>query len=210
LEQTRKEISGIRLWAPLIPYVTIGTGLLILHNVWIAIVSYHLCMGAILLLTKSKFPSKPVPKTRNYKILVVAAFLGGAGGLLLYLLWPLLGIPRTINLYFQQIGLDQAVWPYFIAYFVLINPWLEENYWRGYLGSYSRRITLNDVLFSGYHLIVLAGKINTIWLISVFVILILGSWFWRQANGWSHGLAPSIISHVVADASIIGIIYFMT
>jgi membrane protease YdiL (CAAX protease family) len=167
-------------------------------------------MAVILILNRRQLFLKPIPERRDFKILILMVFLGGAGGLLLYLLWPLLGIPGTINMFLQQIGLTQAVWPYFIAYFILFNPWLEEFYWRGYLSRQSKRITLNDVLFSGYHLIVMAGKINTVWLIIVFVILILASWFWRLVNTRTQGLAPSLISHIVADASIIFTIYFMT
>jgi hypothetical protein len=209
LEYSRTEIDR-RILAPLIPYVTIGIGLLVLHNAWIAIVSYHLSMAVILILNRRVFALKPILPGCHFKIMILMAFLGGMGGLLLYLLWPLLGISSDINLYFQDIGLAPSVWPYFIAYFILINPWLEEVYWRGYLGSGSKWITVNDVLFSGYHLIVMAGKLNFVWLIIVLPVLILGAWFWRQANIRAKGIAPSIISHLAADSSIICTIYFMT
>jgi hypothetical protein len=210
LEQTRRAISDKRSWAPLIPYLTIGIGLLIIHNAWTAIVSYHLSMVTILLFTGRRFSFKNIIGSSNYKIIIATAILGVAGGLLLYFLWPLLGIPEGISLYLQQIGLTAAIWPYFIAYFVLINPWLEECYWRGYLGSNTKKIILNDLLFSGYHIIVLAGIMNVIWLIVIFIVLSSGAWFWRQANRWNQGLSASIVSHLVADASIICIIYFMT
>jgi len=126
------------------------------------------------------------------------------------LLWPLLAIPKDISLYLQNIGLTSSMWPYFLVYFILVNPWLEECYWRGYLGSNSQNITLHDLLFSGYHIIVLAGKIDIIWLVIIFFILSLGAWFWRQANRWNQGISASIISHIVADASVILTIYFLT
>jgi hypothetical protein len=123
-----------------------------------------------------------------------SARLGLAGGLFLYLLWPSIGIPEDINAYLQNIGLTKERWPYFIAYFLLINPWLEEYYWRGYLGSYSKRVVIEDVLFSGYHVMVLAGKIEIIWLIAILIVLSLIAWLWRQANRWSRGLLPSLMS----------------
>jgi hypothetical protein len=199
-----------RIWAPLLPYIVIGIGLLVLHNAWITILSYHLGMILILMFSEGRVSLRTIYENGNYKILVGSAVLGGTGGLLLYLLWPLLGIPVDIDLYLQKIGLTTAVWPYFIAYYILINPWLEEYYWRSYLGSNSKRITLNDLLFSGYHILVLAGKINVIWLITVFILLSLAGWFWRQVNRRNRGLAPSIISHIAADASVILTIYFMT
>jgi hypothetical protein len=203
-------MSDKRTWAPLIPYITIGIGLLVLHNAWIAILGYHLGMVIILLWAGEKISFSQIRESRNYKILIFASLLGVSGGLLLFLLWPLLSIPRDINLYLQNIGLTATVWPYFIAYFILINPWLEEIYWRGYLGANSKRIILNDLLFSGYHVVVLAEKINIVWLITMFIVLSLGAWFWRQGNRWNQGLSASIVSHVAADISVILTIYFMT
>jgi hypothetical protein len=199
-----------RIWFSFLPYITVGAGLLLLKNAWIALLSYHLGMIIILLLAREKISFPPSLARRNFKILPGLAVLGGAGGLLLFFLWPLLGVPETTHLYLRNIGLGSATWPYFIAYFVLVNGWLEEFYWRGYLGSNSKRITLNDLLFSGYHLIVLAGRIDPIWLITLFIVLSLGAWFWRQANRWNQGIAASVISHTIADASVILVIYFMT
>jgi membrane protease YdiL (CAAX protease family) len=207
---TINSIPYQRIWVPLIPYITIGAGLLLLHNAWIAIVSYHLCLIIILLLAREKISFTQILSSGSYKILITTAVLGGAGGFLLFLLWPILGVPNTINLYLQNIGLNAATWPYFIAYFILVNAWVEEFYWRGHLGSNSKKVTLNDLLFSGYHLIVLAGKIDIIWLIIVFIVLSLGAWFWRQANRWNRGISASIISHIMADVSVIITIYFMT
>jgi hypothetical protein len=199
-----------RIWAPVIPYVVIGIGLLVFRNAWITIVGYHLSMEIILFFGGSKFSFKQIHKSRNYRIILATAVIGGTGGLLLLFLWPLLSIPKDINSYLQNIGLTPVMWPYFITYFVLINPWLEEYYWRGYLGSGSKQIILNDLLFSGYHVLVLVGKIDGIWLIIVFLVLSLVAWFWRQANRWTEGLTASIISHITADASVILTIYFMT
>jgi hypothetical protein len=199
-----------RIWAPLVPYITIGIGLLILHNAWIAILSYHLAMAAILLFAGRRFSFRDVFKSSNYKIIIVTVIPGLAGGFLLYILWPWLAIPGDINLYLQSIGLTSTMWPYFIAYFIVINPWIEEYYWRDYLGSNSKRLILNDLFFSGYHVLVLAAKIEVIWLITAFVILSMGAWFWRQAMRWNQGLMAAITSHIVADVSVILTIYFMT
>jgi uncharacterized protein len=202
--------SNKRILAPLVPYITVGVGLLVLHNAWIAILAYHLCVAIILFFVRRQSSFTQIHERNNYKILIVTFVLGIAGGLLLYLLWPLLSVSRDINLYLQNIGLSSATWPYFIAYFILINPWLEESYWRGYLCGNSKKITLNDALFSGYHIIVLAGKMDIIWLVIIFIILSLGAWFWRQANRWNQGIAASIVSHIAADVSVILAIYFLT
>ena len=136
--------------------------------------------------------------------------IGACGGLLLYLLWPLLSIPPDINIQLQNIGLTAATWPYFILYFILVNPWIEEYYWRGYLGSESKYILPVDLFFAGYHVMVLAGKVDFIWLIAVFATLSFAAWLWRQANRISLGLLPSLASHMAADITIIFTIYWLT
>jgi uncharacterized protein len=209
LERTNTPISIKSVGAGLVPYVTLGIGLFLLHNAWVALLGYHLGMIIILFLDKKLLTVKSLFQNSNRKILIINAVLGGAAGLLIYLMWPFLGLSGNITPFIQSIGLTPAIFPYFMAYFVLINPWLEELYWRGYLGSNSKRLTLHDLLFAGYHIMVLAGQIEIIWLVTVFIILSLTAWFWRQSDRWSQGLATSVISHLVADASIIWVVYIM-
>jgi hypothetical protein len=196
--------------APLVPYITVGIGLLVFHNAWIAIISYHLCMILILLLAGTGRPLRDFFKTTNVRVSLTAIGLGAAGGTLLYLLWPLLAVPVDISLYLENIGLTQFSWPLFLAYHILVNPWIEEYYWRGYLGSDLKRIVINDLFFSGYHILILAGKMDLLWLIACFIILSGTAWFWRQATRLSQGLLSSTASHLAADLTVMLAIYIMT
>lgn len=194
---------------PLVPYVTLGPGLFIFHNAWIAIISYHLGMIAVVLLSRERVPVKILLRSNNYMFPLIISLGGACGGILLYLLWPLLSIPPDINLQLQNIGLTREVWPFFLVYFILLNPGIEEYYWRGFLTSDSKYLIPNDLFFSGYHVMVLAGKVGFIWLIAVFAILILAAWAWRQFNRASRGLLPSLASHLAADITIIFTIYWL-
>jgi membrane protease YdiL (CAAX protease family) len=198
------------LLLPIVPYITVGIGLLVFHNAWLAILSYHACMVAAILISRKGTNIKRALSCKKCWILFITAFTGASGGILLYILWPLLSVPDDINLYVRSVGLNEQTWPVFLAYFVLINPWIEEYYWRGYLSSSSRRITVNDLLFSGYHLLVLAGHIGTIWLLAVFLVLTGGAWFWRQMNRLNGGLLASIVSHITADVTVILVIYYLS
>jgi hypothetical protein len=97
-----------------------------------------------------------------------------------------------------------------VAYYVLLNPFLEEYYWRGFLGSSAKRPVLNDFLFAGYHLIVLARTLDLIWLVVVFLCLCGAAWFWRQISRITGGLLAAYISHMAADITVILSIYFLT
>ena len=199
-----------RILPPIIPYVTIGIGLLVFHNAWLAILGYHAGMVAVLSLSKTGITIKRAFQGKRYGILFITALAGAGGGILLYILWPLLSVPDDINSYIRSIGLNERTWPVFLAYFILINPLIEEYYWRGYLAADAKGIAVNDLLFSGYHLIVLAGQMETIWLIVVFFGLTIGAWFWRQMNRLNGGLLASTISHITADVTVILTIYYIS
>ena len=199
-----------RILPPFIPYITIGIGLLVFHNAWLAIMSYHVGMVAIFSLSEKGINIKGAFQCKRYWVPLITALAGVGGGILLYILWPLLSVPDDINLYIRSIGLNEQTWPIFIIYFILINPLIEEYYWRGYLASSTKSISLNDLLFSGYHIIVLAGQIETMWLIVVFFALTIGSWFWRQMNKLGGGLLASTVSHITADLTVILTIYYIS
>ena len=47
-----------RIISPCIPYITIGIGLLLLHNAWITIIGYHVGIIIVILLSPAKFTLK--------------------------------------------------------------------------------------------------------------------------------------------------------
>ncbi len=190
--------------------MAVGVGLLIFHNAWTAILVYHAAMVALISLSKPVVPLKQIVRSANYRMVILSVALGTGGGVLLYLLWPLLSVPPDINSYMRSIGLTTTIWPYFIVYYVMINPSLEEYYWRGLMGSSAKSPVLNDFLFAGYHLVVLAGNVSIIWLIIVFLFLCSAAWYWRQITRLSGGLLAATLSHMAADITIILAIYSLT
>jgi membrane protease YdiL (CAAX protease family) len=195
---------------PTIPYITIGIGLLVFHNAWLAILSYHGGMIVTLLFIKPGITLKQAFQSNRYFIIFISALAGLGGGILLYILWPFLSVPDDFSLYIRSIGLNERTWLVFLGYFILFNALIEEYYWRGYLVADTKKIVLNDLLFSGYHLIVLAGKIEIVWLAVVFISLAIGSWFWRQMNRLNGGLLASVVSHLTADIAVILTIYYFS
>lgn len=196
-----------KILPPLIPYIAVSLGLLVFHNAWLAILGYHAGMVAVMSLSKTGIPLKQAFKHYRYSVLFLAALVGAGGGLLLNILWPFLSVPDGINSYIRSIGLNELTWPVFLAYFILVNPLIEEYYWRGCLAGAGKGVELNDFLFSGYHLIVLAGQIAPLWLIVVFFTLTIAAWLWRQMNRLNGGLLASVISHVAADITVMLTIY---
>jgi membrane protease YdiL (CAAX protease family) len=165
-------------------------------------------MLAFIFLNRSRTPWRANFKSGHSKIYIINAVMGAAA-MVFYFLWPLSGIPQDVHPVLQGIGLSEGNYLYLLAYFVLVNPWIEEYFWRGYLGSTSKGITPCDVLFAGYHVMLLATVIGAIWLVPAFVILSSAAWFWRQCDRWSQGLGASILSHITADAAISVVLILM-
>ncbi len=193
--------------APAVPYVAVGVGLLALHNAWAAILGYHIGM-VIVVWSSEQVSARETLRANGWRVPIIAAFVGASSGISLYLLWPLLSAPSDAGSVIRGMGLTEETWPLFLGYLVMVNPWIEEYYWRGYLGSADNRPVVNDFLWAGYHLIVLWGKIGVVWLVVVFLAVAAGAWFWRQANRWGGGLLPSAVSHFAAEITIVLAIYW--
>lgn len=193
-----------------IPYLAVGMGLFVFHNAWVAILTYHVGIASVIFWSKRVVPFKQIVQNVTCKPLIFSVAIGASSGILLYTLWPLLSIPSDITTYMRSIGLTATAWPYFMVYYVLVNPVIEEYYWRGYLGSSVKHPTLNDFLFAGYHIIVLAGHVGVFWLIVVFLVLYGAAWYWRQTRQLTGGLLAPILSHMAADITVILALYYLT
>jgi membrane protease YdiL (CAAX protease family) len=186
----------------LAPYVTIPPGLFIFHSAWVALIAYHAVMILIMLVRHYRVSLGQVFNCRNILIIIGMAALGVAAGVAIYLLWPYLNISAGIVDELGSLGLGPGNWAIFLIYFVLVNPLLEELFWRGLLGSASLRPVWHDLAFAGYHAVVLLGKMEYYWLLPVLAALFLGAWLWRQVNRTAGSLLPGIIAHAAADFSV--------
>lgn len=193
-----------------VPYLSVLFGLFVCRSAWAAIFTYHAGIAAVIFFSKRRVSFRQIAGGADRKLLLLSVGIGAAGGVALFLLWPVLSVPADIAAYLRGIGLTPAAWPIFIAYYAAVNPVLEEYYWRGFLGSDSSRPVLNDFLFGGYHLLVLSGKAGAIWLVALLFILAGAAWYWRQTKRITGGLLPATLSHLAADFTIIYVIFSLT
>ncbi len=75
----KTEAAVRKILAPAIPYIAIGVGLLLFHNAWLAIFSYHLGIILLVHFSVTGVPVRLVFRSRDYRLPVLAAMLGGAG-----------------------------------------------------------------------------------------------------------------------------------
>ena len=134
-----------RRWlTPIPPYLAVGIGIFWFRNAWVALLGFHGAIVLALLLARSQFPLKILLKSNDIRWVLLSLVLSTGGGIFLYLFWSSFGIAGDLSAHIAALGLDASDWPAFIAYFSLVNPLVEEFFWRGYLGSPTKNLSFSD------------------------------------------------------------------
>ncbi|MCK4565577.1 MAG: CPBP family intramembrane metalloprotease, partial [Verrucomicrobia bacterium] len=127
-----------------------------------------------------------------------------------YFMWPWFSVSDSIlPEWLARYGLRGWAWLLLIPYFSLVHPVLEEVHWRGISQDSTTGICWQDLLFAGYHVLVLFQLIRWPWLFLVFGVLAGSSVFWRWATSRSGGYGLSILTHAAADAAVVAGIHFL-
>lgn len=185
------------LWAAL-PYVATWVGVVLLDQAVVAVGLYH--VGILICLAGRSEIRKRI--FRGFH----PGWSLGLGGVclltapLLVALWPwMLRDGVDLGARIAQWGLegDRALW--FVLYSVLAHPVLEEAFWRGALPDRM----YSDILFAGFHLLVLAPLVHAGWLPLAFGVLMSAAWIWRWMARRTGGLAVPILTHALADFGIV-------
>jgi hypothetical protein len=176
------------------------------HSAWLATGGYHLGMAIGLGLARWPIRRPNLRWRRPVQLLVGFSCLSSLlAGLLIVALWPwLVEWPNlTLEPFLSAWGLTAHRWSSFGWYFCLVNPWLEEIYWRDWLGHTPARTWETAAWFAGYHGLVLLPLLHWEWIGLVLVILTITGWWWSQLVKLGSGLAGPVLCHLAADVSII-------
>ena len=192
------------------PYLAVGLGVFWFRNAWAALLGFHLAILLSLLLARSPVPVKILFKSDHIRWVVLSVILSGSVGIFLCLFWSAFRITSDLAAHVRALGLNSSNWLAFIAYFALVNPFMEEYFWRGYLGSSTKRLYLSDFIYAGFHALVLAGSMPVASIVYSLTVLVLAGWFWRQIAREDGGLLASVLGHMAADFTILMVVYLMT
>jgi membrane protease YdiL (CAAX protease family) len=195
--------------APLLAYLAVGVGLFVFHSAWGALLGFHVAIIFSLLIAKPDIPLSIFFKSKNIKWIFLNILLCGSSGAALYFLWDIFGFANDLAEQVKALGLNTSNWPVFITHFALINPWIEEYFWRGYLGSKTKSLHTSDFLYAGYHALILVSKIQTGSIVFGLCVLVLAGWFWRQIAREDNGLLAPVLGHMAADFAILMAVYRM-
>ncbi|RPJ23847.1 MAG: CPBP family intramembrane metalloprotease [Chloroflexi bacterium] len=195
---------------PVLPYLAVGIGLLWFQHAWIALLGFHFAIVLSLWLAGSPVPIKVLFKSNDIRRIVLSMLLSGSSGISLYFFRSSFGVASDLPAQVEALGLNSSNWIAFIAYFALVNPFVEEYFWRAYLGSPTNSLYVSDFLYAGFHAFVLMGKMPWGALIYSLTMLVLAGWFWRQIARADQGLLASVLGHMAADFTILMAVYWMS
>lgn len=195
--------------APSLAYLAVGLGLLVFHSAWGALLGFHAAILASLLVAKPNLPLKLLLTNNNFKWILLSVLVCGASGIALYFLWDIFGFADNFSTQVASLGLNASNWPVFIAYFALVNPFVEEYFWRGWLGSESKSLHISDFVYAGFHALIMVGRVRTGSILFGLGVLVLAGWFWRQIAREDGGLLAPVLGHMAADFTILVTVYSM-
>ena len=188
----------------LIPYFAVLIGLYLFSNAFLTIILYHvLAIIAIIVFKKKYLIDYKIFQGWNNILGTITILFGLVSGIIIYYLWDIvtktgLDLQSQLSLF----GLSGSVWIFFIIYLIIINPIVEEIFWRGFLSENNKKSIIFDILFAGYHVLVIIFFIKVIWVMVAFLLLVVAGFLWRKIR-FNKGLMVPYLSHIVADASII-------
>lgn len=170
---------------------------------------FHTAILVSLLIARPNIPLSIVFKHGNMKWILVSILLCGSSGVTLYLFSNHFGFANDLPAQVKALGLDSSTWLQFITYFTLVNPFIEEYFWRGYLGDQAKGFHMSDFLYSGFHAMILIDKMRAGSIIFALFMLLLTGWFWRQIARQDEGLLAAVLGHMAADFTILVTVYKM-
>jgi len=193
-----------------LPYLAVGLGMFWFRNAWAALLGFHLAIILSLLIAGSSVPLRTLFQSTNFRWVLLSLAFSGSGGLILYLFWSSLGITSDLSGHVGSLGLNSSNWIAFIAYFSLVNPFIEEYFWRGYLGSPAKGPYLSDFIYAGFHALILVGNVPAGSIVFSLIVLVLAGWFWRQVARQDNGLLAPVLGHMAVDFTILVVVYRMS
>jgi membrane protease YdiL (CAAX protease family) len=200
----------MKWFTPILPYLAVAIGVFWLQHAVAALLGFHVAIILSVLLARSPIPVHTLLKSQDIRWVILNVLLCCCSGVSLYFFWSYFEVMGDISAHIESFGLTSVTWPIFITYFVLVNPLIEEYFWRGYLGSLTRGLYPSDFLYAGFHGLVLMGRVQTIAILYSLIVLVLAGWFWRQIARADGGLLAPALGHMAADFTILMAIYIRT
>jgi membrane protease YdiL (CAAX protease family) len=200
----------MKWFSPVLPYLAVAIGVFQLQNAFFALLGFHIAIFLSVYAVRSTVPVSVLFKSNDIRWVLLSILLCGSSGISLYSFWSYFEVANDLSAQLEAFGLTSSTWPLFIAYFALVNPLLEEYFWRGYLGSPTKGLHISDFLYAGFHALVLMNKMPSGVILYSLAVLVFAGWFWRQLARINGGLLAPLLGHMAADFTILMAVYRMS
>ena len=198
--QQRSMRTGISLPAMALPYIAVLVGLFGLRSAWAALLLYN--GGMLVVIAARGVRCKAARFGLPGWVVACAIVVSAAAGPSIFFAADLVSsAPWSDTL--RAVGLSGASWRWFVVYFALVHPVVEETFWRGALDERHGLLALQDFAFGGYHALVLSLFLRPLFVVISTLGLVAVAALWRAMRDRSSGLALPLVTHAVADISII-------
>jgi hypothetical protein len=182
------------------------------HAAWAAMLGYHAgCLLAASSLRAGWGP-RPGPAVLLAWTVGSAAIVFGAGSLVVPTMFPPEVLDRA-RAVLTEWGMSPTRAPWLLTYYVLVNPGLEEWFWRatlldatGPIRAPGRR-AISIVAFVPFHAVVLQAVFGSTGLAWMLVGIAGASAFWASVQVRRGTTWPAYASHMGADAGV-ALLYF--
>ncbi len=196
-----KQLPPSRLWL-LIPFLAFGIGMLGVRNAWVALVLYHLGILLALFWHQSRWQWRDL--LRGFHGLAAAALIGSTVVMVLPLVF--LGQAKgftgeAVASHLEAFGLAGIGAPLFVAYFVLLNPPLEELFWRQLFYVPNLWPTFEDVAFGAFHFLIVVAFLPPHYALVMVAMGTLVAWSWRSLRRLFNGVSLPTLGLLSADAA---------
>lgn len=196
--------GSVKLWMAA-PYLAFGIGLLLLHNAWIALAAFHGSIITALVVHRDRWSLKALWRGGRLLYLPIIGL-----SVLLFGLWlssfagQHSGYGNELLKMLASVHLKGSTALYGLAIYVcLVNPILEEAFWRGLFVSRHRRITLSDLAYGCFHFLVFLPFMYVSYAAAAATFLVAMGYLWRQIANRSQGLALPVAWHALGDVAIV-------
>jgi|GEM_PF-1506100 len=200
--------------AAAVPATLVYVGLGIFHSIPIAVMLYHGFCLVCIALAGVRVRTIRIPHVFE----LVAA--SGAGLLLSFVsvaLWRLTGDliadPDICRFQLEALGLPVATWGMFAAYFMLVNPVIEELYWRGVVQERAKAVGIRKdavvaIPFSLWHVVpiwfVCGVPAAMLGGIAVYAVGVMLTFIYRQSRTFGRCIAWHAM---MADLAVISLMF---
>lgn len=186
------------------PYIAVSIGLYLFHNAWITFIAYHGCMLTFIIAYGKEQHFKKLFAGFNWLIAIPLAILSALIILLAFAIRENMLIDsEKITQTLAGFGLGNISFYLFALLFVTVHPLTEELFWRSFHWDPCKTHWPIDVIFAGYHVLVMAFFVKWSGSLMIFAIIAATAILWRFCAEKLNGLATVFFSHIIADIAIL-------